>query len=101
MIDLAKLAKETHEDIRMCRSIRENKVILAALRKAAQPQWQPIESAPRDGTAFLTFSSERGFKFERVKNNYAHNGLFYDQRPGEIYTHWMPLPSPPDMGDEK
>lgn len=59
--------------------------------------WQPIETAPKDGKDVLVFT---------------HNGLvrlaFYDKALGGVWsswpgrnqctpTHWMPLPAPPEQ----
>jgi len=72
---------------------------LAAL-KAAQT-WQPIESAPKDGTRILTidadFDSHEGADVARYTG--AFGGAWLDNSkhiPKTIYpTHWMPLPTPP------
>lgn len=59
----------------------------------ARPQWQPIETAPRDGKRIIVFSKMRGIRFD--KSSPTGQELFYDQRPDEIYTHWCPLPALP------
>lgn len=77
------------------------------LAKLAAPQWQPIETAPKDGTRILIYQpdgqwkSRRDRRLEYIDVAYWHTpgnpehpgfwtgGLTY--RP----THWMPLPEPP------
>lgn len=65
-------------------------------------EWQPIETAPRDGTVILAYwpSSSWGDGY-----TYIHPVVFYDgqwihdwDRDEETTldpTHWMPLPTPP------
>ncbi len=76
--------------------------------------WQPIETAPRDGTWFLICRAQDGFDTYEVGQylplNFPHyieveGGLFRKENQ-QVYdwhgfnnfhraTHWMPLPSPP------
>jgi hypothetical protein len=64
--------------------------------------WQPIETAPRDGTEILTIRS----------NGYIAKGRWYDNPFGRqdtvienesgkwwSVTHWMPLPPPPTVNE--
>ena len=64
-------------------------------------EWQPIETAPKDGT-FVTAAAESKtfFRFpypmkqrwnEEKGKWEANDGHTYDPQP----THWMPLPKPP------
>lgn len=66
--------------------------------------WQPIESAPKDGTNILICGHAcGGYYVADVKWNVnegtwclfdpAEDGHTY---PSEGHTHWMPLPEPPN-----
>lgn len=64
-------------------------------------KWQPIETAPKDGTRVLLFVPPYGASTghyraqhnwgETASNWYAHSVLNKEAEP----THWMPLPPPP------
>lgn len=67
-------------------------------------KWQPIETAPKDGTEFLAWCMERP-PFSPVptyfpdiakwhKDRVAAASYFYT-RSGAIPTHWMPIPDAP------
>lgn len=84
--------------------VDEVKRLRARLAEAKTPTWQPMETAPLDGTAVLLTEEDEG---EPVTGAYVdfngeppsdyHSGWF-DRISGEheIHpTHWMPLPSPP------
>jgi hypothetical protein len=79
---------------------------------AARNEWQPIETAPKDGAALLLFE-RRGAMVRRYNLNSfnpAVGGEFFVGRlskwgwvsmPGEYQrrpTHWHPLPKPPESG---
>lgn len=66
--------------------------------------WQPIETAPKDGTRILAAHARGGVAFARW--NSAHGGWLDDAaaaqhdywnyvEPEEAFTHWQPLPEPP------
>ena len=59
--------------------------------------WQPIETAPKDGT-FLLLALDDG-DFPIVGGFDTEGGKFSCARYGDAFypqpTHWMPLPSPP------
>ena len=69
-------------------------------------EWQPIKTAPRDGTIFLAVNA-RGvcnrksmyfLCFSDTKNGPYAEGAGW-RRPGRTWpaypTHWVPLPDPP------
>lgn len=87
-----------------------------------QMQWQPIETAPKDGTSILIFttgkfwrdgwSDEDGWRHKNEKPHvleafwskkwYNHDiggwmPANCDEEYGQLYeaTHWMPMPEPP------
>ena len=67
--------------------------------------WQPIETAPKDGTPVLVAWRERrrpSIMWRQEKSVYPafHNGQVDRcgtpvQYAEEWFTHWMPLPEPP------
>jgi hypothetical protein len=79
-------------------------------------EWQPIDTAPRDGTAILICACETGMlvfgqriavaKFHAEHDFPRGKVLDFvtadegDRRHVRFATHWMPLPAPPEKGDE-
>ena len=60
--------------------------------------WQPIETAPKDGTWILVYTPENEeFKGGHSVATWAMNTWIYDGMCPEEWppTHWMPLPQPP------
>lgn len=82
-------------------------------------EWQPIETAPKDGTEVLvwcskcalvpiamSYSSAAYFELEYGDPEYMEEGWYmswsYPVDPPEVTwqpTHWMPLPPPPQEGE--
>ena len=71
-------------------------------------EWQPIDTAPKDGTAILIWPAKSSFTGDDtisyvVRWNDWKQGWI--EASGEEYdtfypTHWMPLPAPPKKGGE-
>lgn len=69
-------------------------------------EWQPIETAPRDGTEFLAYGSYL-YPDDKAVTEYieivewsGHDGWPWlsgsEMHAPGVYSHWMPLPSPPN-----
>ena len=63
--------------------------------------WQPIETAPKDGTVVFLYWPT--MSITRYPAAGMHHGdeygweMYVDRDYGEIFpTHWMPLPAPPE-----
>jgi hypothetical protein len=60
-------------------------------------EWQPIATAPNDGTVILAYRYQPGslswivIRFDRIKNAWIN---YYVEKE-EFPTHWMPLPAAP------
>lgn len=97
---------------RIADPLRLHSIFDEAIKKAAG-QWQPIETAPKDGLVMLlypcgmfgTVSPDVGY-WDRDKGYEAWRTLD-GERIEPMPTHWMPLPDPPSAirartnGDEK
>lgn len=60
-------------------------------------QWQPIETAPKDGTLVLTACAPTGII---TPSEWMTEVRWMDEREPQWFplrdaTHWMPLPPPP------
>lgn len=77
---------------------------------AAATQWQPIETAPKDGTDIITYRDSatvpivRGaFWLDSDEHTKTPKGWYHSRNSVGFYlledinapTHWMPLPQPP------
>lgn len=73
-----------------------------ALTSKGVDEWQPMATAPKDGTEILTY--ENGYI---IKNNFIHikgtkkhpemkTWNVHSIHPHTQPTHWMPLPQPPE-----
>lgn len=80
-------------------SIDAYAVARAALSEAKAGGWQPIETAPRDGTRFIAW---RKYSTRPLIARYWKDfGWFEDEDGLHLYnlTHWQPLPAPPAQKD--
>jgi hypothetical protein len=71
-------------------------LLTAVLGLIEQQQWQPIDTAPKDGTdvlLLLTGGSKRVGNWARLRACWSVDAL----PPVPTPTHWMPLPPPPSM----
>ena len=65
--------------------------------------WQPIETAPRDGMEILAYREYSGITIASWADWISYSDLDpksrWENRDGfEIHpTHWMPLPKPPEL----
>ena len=67
------------------------------LRAQALTQWQPIETAPRDGSGFLGYVRKdwiEGFYWTGAEWAYLSDSDLIPTGRKQP-THWMPLPAPP------
>ena len=58
-------------------------------------EWQPIETAPEDGTWLLGFCSEWVTLIRRAPPNEHWRGMDTVGIRYVVPTHWMPIPAPP------
>lgn len=89
-----------------CWWMKGARAAILAYRASAKPHgegWRPIESAPKDGVAFLacvdmwlTICS-----WNKHRNDWCCVAPGYPSYPSdERPTHWQPLPAPPKKDDE-
>jgi len=64
-----------------------------------EPKWQPIDTAPKDGTRILVFCSHSNMTVETcwIKNEITLYGWWWNTKELNPPTHWMPLPKPPTV----
>lgn len=65
----------------------------------AETAWQPIETAPKDGTHVLVWSKSWGptqaFFISEDDEDYYEGWVAYHADQEIAPTHWMPLPAAP------
>jgi hypothetical protein len=76
-----------------------------AIVEALGPQWQPIETAPRDGTKFDLWIERDSYRvtdayWSDLQGWWCTDGDYGPEEPLPLAivpapTHWMPLPAPP------
>lgn len=73
---------------------------LAVAREALSYLWQPIETAPRDGTRILVWRPREGDEYDaHAAADYWSDKSWYQSRRCQQPTHWMPLPPAPVTKD--
>jgi hypothetical protein len=81
----------------------------AVAKQHLAPQWQPIETAPKDGEKVLVGRFKRGCPwngriavdwYRRPGDNAGFIGWGRFNPQNWPATHWMPLPSPPENGHD-
>jgi hypothetical protein len=83
-----------------------------AFAAGQEAMWQPIETAPRDGTAFIgikgkmvfrTYCSQHYVKWPHEEGGPTFQEVWSREDDSSIFpwkpTHWMPLPSRPEGGE--
>ena len=63
-------------------------------------EWQPIETAPKDGTEILGWWKRSKTMEVIVWCDIEHNWLDVQDVPTSAPTHWMPLPTPPESKEQ-
>lgn len=72
----------------------QRNAIIAALEAMG---WQPIETAPRDGTEFLGYFTNGEMHVVSIDGE-CHRAM--DREAWMMPTHWMPLPPEPVADDQ-
>jgi hypothetical protein len=59
------------------------------------PKWQPISTAPQDGTSILIYEADEGtVRVARWRDDTIPTGWTGSERSP---SHWLPLPLPPNQ----
>lgn len=71
-------------------------IVVGSTSPGAVPQWQPIETAPKDGTPVLAWDEGAVCIVTWVSGDSIDPDGWYDvRRLDPAPTHWQPLPAPP------
>ncbi len=63
------------------------------------PKWQPIGTAPRDGTNILIYEADEGtVRVARWRDDTIPTGWTGSERSP---SHWLPLPLPPNQAQDR
>jgi len=91
--------------------VKANKTIKELQDKLKQYEWQPMETAPKDGTKVLLiekatdYQSEDEDEYDYIFTGFYHPGGEYGKPHWECWEYeafphnpigWMPLPKPPE-----
>lgn len=86
------------DDLHALRADRD-RLAAEVVRLTSLVTWQPIESAPKDGTSVLLGHSGYAQAFydrdhkPRIWVDFFNRGGWYSTAPSAQPTHWMPLPT--------
>lgn len=58
-------------------------------------EWQPISTAPKDGTTIIIWDKDHGCMIVEWMYGEWHCSHDGEDMYGPEPTHWMPLPAPP------
>lgn len=94
------LLAQGHQGMHRVNDTREQAAAALAAYEAAL--WQPIDTAPRDGTRVLVFAPPSGSEYPAMvqRVDWWRDGGWWQMRPGHPYTHWRPLPTPPEEASD-
>lgn len=67
--------------------------IEAMVRAECVPQWQPIETAPKDGRSLILLLTPSGFPQVAYSNTWWTAGFSVECKP----THWSHIPAAPGI----
>ena len=99
MSDIRELIEQWREDAASHRSLRNTTNAMrletcAEQLEAAMPVWQPIKTAPRDGTP-VDLWHRTGFRV--TETWWTDDSCWSCDMVNSRFTHWMPLPKPPEQ----
>ena len=77
------------------KALKAEKAQAEAERDALASTWQPIETAPKDGTEILGLTATHGRYIICLDENYLR--LQNGEAVRWNFTHWMPLPATPEQ----
>lgn len=73
----------------------------AAILAPPEPQWQPIETAPKDGAAVLTVVAGKIPFVAWWCGGDEYGGFWRGDAGYRVYpSHWQPLPAPPETAPQ-
>ena len=88
----------THKESAKEKAIEHRAALESALRLVlAQREWQPIETAPKDGRQLILLLTPSGFPQVAYSNTWWTAGFSVECKP----THWMPLPAAAPQAKEQ
>jgi len=106
--DVLALAEELNEAAEIEGMSQGSTTTIATLRKAARalsrpvPEgWQPIATAPKDDTIFLTYGDGKTFVAKGSILAHGRRADTPEHLSMRYITHWMPLPAPPRLGADQ